>query len=649
MNSQDYVDFLNACIKESDDIWRDRKKVMRECYDRYRSYRDYSKKKGWQHKIVAPTVYPAVKGASGLIRRILMKSDAFFQFVQERQDNAPNQVDPMTGQPIEDQMDNFARAFTKKVRFHIDECDFIGKFEEAVESSLACMLGVLKFTPKLVMDTKVVWGPVPMTDPETGEVVRGPSGEEYIKEYGFVQETTERGKLFCEVVNPLLLRFPEDHSYLIEETRIPLYELLENAEGLDLNKREVNRLKKEDYESAPTTEAEQDRLKMLNIREHKNMFRKEVVLHIYHGPVTDRKGNLVEKNARFVVANQKYLITKPGPVPYWLRNHNYVLITPLKVLFQAIGAGMIDGIRPIVNAIDNLVNIAGDKMLYAMLPPSEINVDALKDPQQAEGGLVPGKLFKTQGPLGQALRQVPSGDVPQGGFTLIELFKMFIQNYTGWTEFMQGMPSRRGTTATEVTSKTEASSLSFENIASSIEKSGVIESVELVRDLTIQYFMDPTLNPETLDIFMQEKIDLMNLPDSERFAFINKRYPIKVKGLTAFFDKEKDRKDLIDLVGVIAQVPALAARLNLEEFLTRVINTFDWPNPEMLVLAGGSMIDPETGMAMPPGQMYPSPLGAGTGQPPGVGGNNNPQVMELLRAIGSSQTGGNQRFGAEAS
>lgn len=628
MNNQDYVDFLNACIKECDDVWGERKKIMRECYDRYRSYRDFSKKKGWQHKIVAPTVYPAIKGASGLIQRILMKSDEFFKFVPERQDNAPQQADPMTGQPIEDNMDNFARAFTRKVRFHIDECGFIDKFGEAVESALACMLGVLKFTPKLVMDTRVIWGPIPFTD-EEGKPVVGPSGEPYIKEFGFVQETAERAKLFCEVVNPLLLRFPLDASYFIEETRVPLWELLDNREGLEFNKRELNRLKREDYESAAFTEAEQNRLKMLQIKEHKNQFRKEVVLHTFYGTVTDRQGNVVFRDARFIVANQKYLITKPGPVPYWLRKHNYVLITPLKVLFQAIGAGMVDGIRPIINAIDNLVNIAGDKMLYAMIPPSEVNVDALSDPQQAEGGLVPGKLFKTKGPLGQALRQLQPGDIPPGGFSLIELFKMFIQNYTGWTEFMMGMPTRKGSvTATEVERKTEASSLSFENIAASIEKGGVIESVEIVRDFCVQYFMDPALNPETIDIFMQEKIDLMNLPEAERFAFVNKRYPIKVKGLTAFFDAEKDRKDLIDLVGVISQVPALAARLNLEEFLTRVINTFDWPNPEMLVLKGMAMIDPETGMALPPGQMYPSPLGGGA-----PGGTADPQMAQLIRSL----------------
>jgi len=666
MTNQEIVDFLNAALKESTDTFGDFRKVMTECYDRYRSYRNYSKKKEWQHKIVVPSVYPAIKGASGLLKRILMKTPEFFEFVPERQDNAPQQMDPATGQPIEDQMDNFARAFTRKVRFHLDEAEFIECFGEAVESALAVMLGVLRFTPQNVEDDKVIWGPIPVMDPATGKAVIDPAtGEPVASKFDFVKETTKRAKLKCTVVNPLLMHFPLDRSWIIEETRVQLHELLENAEQIPWEKKELNRLKREDYESAARTEADIQRLTMLKIREPKNRFRREVVLHTFWGTVTDAKGNVIQKDGRFIVANQKFLLLKPSPSPYWLRKHPYVFITPLKVLFQCIGAGMIDGIRPIINALDNLINIAGDKALFALLSPSEVNIDALKDPQQAEGGLTPGKLFKTKGPLGQALRQIPASDIPQGTFVLADFLKNSVQNYTGWTEFIQGMPTNKGqVTATEVNRKTEASSLSFENIAASIEKGGVIESVEVTRDLTVQYFMDPLLNPETIDIFKQENIDLNALPEAEKYAFLNRRYPIKAKGLTAFFDQEKERQDLLGLIEVFSKVPALVQRLNIEEFLKRILQSFEWQNPDMLILRGPmplpGAVDPVTGQPLPPGA--PAPAGApgapgpgapppgvpGAPTPPGAGpmppvGAPMPQggpmdpnvVMEMLKAAGS--------------
>ena len=646
MTNQELVLFLNACISECEDTWRDKRKVMQECYDRYLSYRDHSKKKSWQHKIVVPAVYPAIKGASGLIRRILMKSDEFFKFVPERRDNAPqNAASPMAaspmaaspmgapaalpmpggmpgampsgmppagmppaGAPVEDNMDNMARAFTKKIRFHIDECDFIDKFAEAVESAFVMFYGALKFTPVRCDDTKIVWDLNPQAvDKETG--LPAPR-------YEFLREIKERGKLRCEVVNPLLIYFPVDRSYIIEESRVQLSDLLYNEEGIKYEKKELNRLKREDYANADQSEAEQARRIMLRISgDKKNKYRKEVVLHTFYGTITEEDGTVVKRDARFIVANKKYVILKPEASPYWLRKHPFVFITPLKTLFMVMGNGMVDGIRPIINALDNIVNMAGDKALFSLLAPTEINVDALKDPEQAEGGLTPGKLYKTKGPLGQAMHQISQGDIPQGSFVLAELFRSFIQNYTGWTEFIQGMPTEKGNvTATEVTRKTEASTMQFENIASSIEKGGIIESIEVVRDLTIQYFMDPAFNPETYDMFEQEGVPLDALPEAERFAFVNKRYPIRVKGLSAFFDAERKRKDMVDLFGLLSKVPAIAMRLNLEEFLSRVLNTYDETNPEDLILKlpptpPGAQIDPKTGL---PIAAPPQPLDAAT-------------------------------------
>ena len=654
MTNQDVINFLNAALKESTDTFGPFRKVMVECYDRYRSSRDYSKKKDWQHKIVVPTVYPAIKGAAGLLKRILMKSEKFFEFVAERQDDAPQKMDPVTGQPIKDSMDNFARAFTRKVRFHLDEANFVDSFGEGVESALAVMLGILRFSPENVEDDRVVWAPIPVVDPNTGQPVIDPStGKAVVQKYDFVKETTKLAKLKIELVNPLLVHFPLDRSWIIEESRPQLHTLLENKEGISWDKKELNRLTREDYGTAARTEADTERLKMLKIKEPTNRYRKEVVLHTFWGTVTDDKGGIVVKDGRFIVANQKYLLLKPSPSPYWLRKHPYVFITPLKVLFQCIGAGMIDGIRPILNALDNIINIAGDKALFALLAPSEVNVDALKDPQQAEGGLTPGKMFKTKGPLGQAFHQTQGGDIPAGVFSLAEFFKNGIDNHTTWTPAIQGMPARRDTTATEVNRNTEASSLSFENIAASIEQSGVIESVEVARDFTVQYFMDPLLNPETDDIFRQEGFDIANLPEAEKYAFMNKRYPIRVKGLTAFFDKQKDRQDILMAIEVLAKVPALLQRLDLDEFLNRFFNTFDWPNPDQLVLdvpaavpGAPGTVDPVTGQPLPPapgvtpGAVPGGPAVTPAAPPPGPpappapaeGGGKSPEaVMAFLK------------------
>jgi hypothetical protein len=606
------VDHLAACLKESE-CWKDVRKVQKECYQRYRSFRDFSKKQKWQHKMVVPTVYPAIKGAAGLIKKILAKTDTFFTFEPQRQDNAPQQppmIDPVTGMPIPpptDRMDNFARAFTKKVRYHVDESDFLERFEEACESAFTMMEGVLRFDPVLEEDAQIIWA-------STSADPANPA-------FQFVRQIKDRAKLKCTVVNPLFLSYPLDRSFIIEETRVYLHDLKRDAKRKGYDNREVNKMLSEDYETAPETEAETERRKLLQILDFKNTFRKSCVLHTFHGDLTDKEGKIVMRKCRYIVANKKFLIMKPQPVPYWTRSHPYVFITPLKVLFSLIGAGMIDGVRAILNAIDNVANMMGDKLLYVLLPPNEINKQMLADPGQAESGLIPGKSFATKGAPGKAINIADMGnDLPQGGIVFIEALKKFVQNYTGWTEFMQGMPTVKGeTTATEVNTKTQASTLSFENIAESIEKSAIIESVQLTRDFTVQFFMDPVLCPETVDIFMQENIDLTNLPEPEKAAFYNSRYPLKLRGLQAFFDKEKNRQDMIQMLGSMSQIPQLAMRLNAEEFLMRLFTSFDWQNPEMLVLElqGNNLVNRQTGAAIPLEMMMR--LTGGGGKPADAG------------------------------
>lgn len=633
MYSQEVVNFLSACKSECDDTWADLKLTMLECYERYRSRRDFSKKKAWQHKIVVPSVYPAIKGASGLVKRILMKTDKFFEFVPERSDSSPQRLDPATGQPAEDLMDNFARAFTKKVSFHLEEASFVDRFEEATESAFTVMLGVLKMTPRRAVDPQVIWAENPNNiDP----VTRMPK-------YEFMLEEKERAKLKIEVVNPIMLRFPHDMAYFIEETRVNLTDLIDNQEKFPWDEEELKRLIDEDYGSAAITDLDRKRRGMMQLKDSTNLYRKEVVLHIFHGDLTNKKGELVLPRCRFIVANEKYLLLPPEPVPYWLRKHPYVIFTPLKILFSVVGAGMIDGIRPLINALDSLYNIAGDRALFALLPPTEVNVSSLEDKTQLEGGLTPGKTLRTTGPLGRVMYQVPGGDIPRGVFALGETFRGFVQNYTGWTDFIQGMPSRKDVTATEVERKTEASSIAFENIAASIERGGVIESIELARDLTVQYFLDPILNPETLDIFIQEGIDLNALPPAQRFAFINRRYPIKCKGLVAFFDKEKIRRDLIEIAEVLSKFPALAQYLNGIGFMKRLFTTYDIPTPEDLIV-GAPMLprDPKTGEPVPPAGNDPT-----TGRPvsqeeaafserisAGGGGGNLTMEQLMARAVG---------------
>lgn len=631
-SNDDTIEHLEACLTDFENTWKEFRKTQVECYERYRSERDHSNKKSWQHKMVIPSVYPAIKGASGLLKRILMKTDPFFEFVPERRDDASKIIDPNTGKPVEDQMDNFARAFSRKIKFHVDECGFIDKFGNACESALAVMEGVLRFNPKRKIESRVIWGQKP---PEPGTATKQP--------FEFLREDTEKAVLDCEVVNPMFLFYPLDRSCVIEESRVPLHQLIDNPDQIPFDQKELNRMIAEDYSTGgegapPETEAEKTRRDMIKLFElRSNSFRKNVLLHTFWGTVTNKEGKVVVKAGRYIVANRRYVLLKPSPSPFWLREHPYVFISPLDVLFRVVGTGMVEGIRHVINALDNLANIAGDKMLYSLLPPTEVDIGKLEDAESVQGGLIPGKTYKVKNTQGTpAFRQVAVSDLPAGAVSFLEFLKDAVRNHTGWTEYMAGMPAGGDPTATEFKGSLETSTMTFESLAANLERTGIIESLEIIRDLTVQYFMRSDLNPETFDIFAQEKIYLDRLPESERWAFLNKRYPIKVKGLTAFFDKEKKTRNLIFLLEVISKIPLFQQRVDPDEFLKRLFTGSDQDNPEMLLLTTPYMpmgaLPPGAPGAVPPGAGAPMP-GNGGGMPEGV---TPEMLMELFKRFQGS-------------
>lgn len=84
----------------------------------------------------------------------------------------------------------------------------------------------------------------------------------------------------------------------------------------------------------------------------------------------------------------------------------------------------------------------GDKLLYVLLPPNEINKQMLADPGQTEG-LIPGKSFTTKGAPGKAINVADMGnDLPQGGIVFIELKKASARLHGLGTNSNAGMPTR---------------------------------------------------------------------------------------------------------------------------------------------------------------------------------------------------------------
>jgi hypothetical protein len=152
---------------------------------------------------------------------------------------------------------------------------------------------------------------------------------------------------------------------------------------------------------------------------------------------------------------------------------------------------------------------------------------------------------------------------------------------------------------------------------------GVEKSIMMVQSLMLQYwddFSDPAL---------QELAQRYGLPFSaqtreEKLQFIQPNVRVKVRAITAFFQKSEDLKKYIDFLGMVGKVPPIAMRLNLRELLDRIVRCFDFTDPDKLVIDPQmeQMIAQAERMKLAMSVMPPQPPGPPQpgGSPPGPGG-----------------------------
>jgi len=436
----------------------------------------------------------------------------------------------------------------------------------------------------------------------------------------FERETYQSSCLEGCVVPPESIFTDPDHTWYIEETMTTLDQVVALAEGGLFDPDAVDRLRSRDY--GDTTE-ENERLTRLKLASHSNPFRKKVKLQTYWGTILNRYGEVVLKNAQVVLANE-LIILNPQKLenPFWHRKAPYVELSPIKTLFRKEGKGLAESCLSLQRAINDMVNMSMDGMIYKLLKIFEIDPDRLRDPEQVKN-LEPGQPILVQGGPGKAVNEVQISDVPQGTLSELEIFRRAIQNDTGVNDFLLGgQQNRVATTATEASIRSSEGNALFEGISRVMEE-GLEQSIMMVQSLMVQYwddFSDPAL---------QELARRYGLPFSaqsreEKLQFIKPNMRVKVRAITAFFQKTEDLKKYIDFLGMVGKVPPIAMRLNLRELLDRIVRCFDFTDPDKLVIDPQmeQMIAQAERMKLAMSVMPPQPPGPPQpgGQPPGPGG-----------------------------
>jgi hypothetical protein len=587
-------------LKEPDDIvrisqsmfehaWNNRLPIQQgwdNMWDRFNNIYDFSRKADWQSQGHIPKIPNAVRMASAILKKSLIRAKDFYTVSSEL-----------------DLFRKFAPAVQGVLKAWLTENRFVEEFTESLVAGLLMNLMVFK----------AYWKSDEFNIDQTTNPISHDTGMDLTKRqkkispeqallFSVFPELSpqiqnpmvpanaptlrRRGGLRIVPINPyfFLLDPTGRNKFCIHIIRMDLDDLKRDAAKKGYNQEVVNKID-EDF----TKEWEyRETRRLRQTFSFTTTFRKQVVLYEYHGDLFDQNAKIAKQNATWTVANEKWLIRKPTDNPSWHGKWPFVWGPIVKRPFSVYHKGYLDDGFKLAGSITDLFNSLMDANAYSMAKAFEIDIDMVYDPEQIKGGVYPGKTFlKRSGgnPNTRLIQEVPLGILPAQSLRLYQQLDIEFQNSTGLTEFLVGKPSTKGrATATEIVEKGAQSMSIMEDIALDIEDTILSPLLEMCYKIILQYqtdFEDPRMQMLSKQV-RQQLSAFAFLPKEEKMKAVN-AFKFEVRGMSGVIGKRIELNKLTSALKQISVIPGALDRVDWNEVLKRVFDGMNIDSTKVLL------------------------------------------------------------------
>lgn len=386
-----YLDWIEDCVDTSAKARRDIRQTQKELWAMYQEDEPdaYAAKEEWQARIVIPKPYAAVKFATASIKKAF--SPDFLS--------------------IRDARDERAAAFWRKVmEIQLDElhAQFVLKFVDAVEMSLA-------IGESLEMIPHFANGRLSFELVEPWKIYRDPDAPPRDPQAGLYW-------IHREWVDKHVLRQGEEAGRYTGIDRLSSDGATDSIDDRFMDPEAVARRKGQTWEQGT--------------------FRKKYLVSEFYGAILDKKGEILLPQANMTAA-AGVLIQPPKAVDYRDLRWPGIGFSPLPNLLSSGGRGILQGVKTIWQAMNNMICMHEDALKWVVMPPMEINVDALTDPEDVE--CWPGKKYLVRDtPNGQqAIRSLQFRDNTNSILANMQSHDQYFQRGSFVSDIVQGLPGYR--------------------------------------------------------------------------------------------------------------------------------------------------------------------------------------------------------------
>lgn len=550
----------------------DRLSKNRRNRELYLGRQDYSEKQNSQSQEFIPKMPMAVEQMTAFVKRALVQFGDWFK------------VEFGKGFPkvfTEEEVRDLLMAFLNNIATdNRKDTNFATLMGDAIKAGLLESLIVLKVHGINREESGFVVEPgEEITDPETGRVLTTPET--------VVRKSEKVWRLRIDQV-----RFEDYYPdptgrglYEIHSVERDIKDVVAMAEAGVYDATVVDRI----LEDFSKSEDEARRDAQRNQTESREpSFRKRIVIDEFWGTLLDSNGRVIHENIVCAIANDRYVIRKPEPNPFWHQESPFVVEPLIRVPYSVMHKALMDHAAGLNIAMNELFNLMLDGGFASVWGVRQLHAHALDDPTQVSGGIPQGETLvvkDTLAPGQKVLEQVTEGKVPPDAITMFNLLNSEFAQASLSNELKLGSLPAKQVKATEIIEQSQSQAVTLDALAADIER-GVIESTLHKAWLTIMQNADD-LDQDMITgaLGMRGALALSRLSKAQRFALFAGDVSFKASGLSNTMTKARDFQKMMALLQAATSNPLMLQaffRAYSPDKILKLIMTALNVNPEQL-------------------------------------------------------------------
>lgn len=374
--------------------------------------------------------------------------------------------------------------------------------------------------------------------------------------------------------------------YEMEDTYMDLHEVKALSEGEDAlyDKKAVDQLSGSFDSSGSDQTWNKSRETGQDVAQTGN--RRQVKITEIWGTLINSLGEVEFENCMCTIANDRFVIQKPIPNPFWHQESPYVTASMLSVPHAVWPKAIMDSASSLNLAANEIFNLSLDSGIMSVHGIKQIRTDWLEDASQVANGIEQGVTLKVSSacpPGAKVLESVFTGTQPQEAMNMMALVSQEAAASMFTNEIRSGGADMKGVRATSIVANEQALSNMSTGIIKNLEgdeNSGLItQTLAKAWKVVAQNMTD--LDSKEVEAILGKDLatSLLAMGQEEIFADTVQSCKFKAFGVSATMNKMKEFTKLTAMLQTVFSNPALTEafmqQYSIPKMLTEIMRSLD--------------------------------------------------------------------------